>query len=609
MGKSTAVVNPNLGLYYDRPAIAMSPLMLQDGINFKVKDGKLNNLNVGWARFQSNITLNGAVTLIADFFLRTGTDILILGTPTDLYQYNPGSGGTVKYITPTYVTGTASANGTTVTGIGTSWSTATPRAVKIGDEISFGSANVVDPAATWFTVLNVGGNTTLTLTASAGVIGAGPYTIRTKFQGSVTNLWSTDTFINAAPENEDEWFATNGTDLPVYWNGATAQVQWLNNNFTAKSLRVYSGVMCYFNITKAGVLLPTTMITSDAAQPKVTNGTGISTQLIVHSDQGEIYNAEKIGSALAVYSKNVVTLVQFVGDPVQFVFRQISFDKGVLAPRAFVTFPSFHEYLGHDTQYRFDGASIIPINSHVWRFVLSQQDPVRAKLAYAHRDEQEGEIFWVLPSTVDPGSGTSTSPPSQTFVEHYLENVGTSSMKAVPVPHSKRKHMFTATGKYARQSGLTWDQLVNQWSQYNFRWNDQFFAASFPLNLGGDMNGKLYTFNAAQDADGVALNSYVRFGRRATTDGKMRGLVTRVYPFVQLFGNNLTVTVNLADFPSGPTTIIAQQTFDQTQPEGQYFAPIYRVGRYFDVQFGTSGPIQPWVIEGYDIEVRTGGQR
>lgn len=604
--KSAAVIAPNLGLYLDRPPVAMKPGMLQDGLNFRVKEGRLNNLNIGWSAFESTITLNGPVMLVYDFVLRSGSDFLLFASLTDVYKYapNPGGAGSVSYLTPVYVTGTAAASGTAVTGTGTSWNTTTPRKPKAGDEISFGSNNVTSTTATWFTIQSVTDDTHLVLTASAGTVAGGNYTIRLKFQGNATNLWFADTFLNASPENTDQVFLTNGIDLPMWWDGVASHLSILGNNFTCKALRVYSGQMIYLNVTQGGVALPTSIITSDANQPKVTNGTGISGQYIVHADPGEIYNAEKLGNTLAIYSRNVVTLAQFVGDPLEYTFRQISFDRGMLSPRAFTKFPAYHEYLGHDTMYKFDGATITPINSHVFRAVLSQVDPVRQKLGYTHRDEQQGEIFWVVPSTVDPNSGVSTSPPSQAYVEHYLEEVGQNH-----TPFSKRTHAFTATGFYSRQNSITWDQLTNAWNQYNFRWNDQFFSAAFPLNIAGDTNGKLWNFNAAQDANGAALASYIRFGRRALADGKMRGLVSRVYPFGEFFSTPLLVTTNLSDFATGPATIVDQKTWQQNQPEGLFFVSVFRRGRYFDVQFGSAGPSQPWTVDGYDADVRPGGNR
>src|ERR1700685_2163761 len=98
MPKSTAVVKPNLGLYLDRPAIAIPQSALQAGQNFRVKLGQLSNLNLGWTA--SGIPqLNGPVLLCTNFNMSSGTTALILGTPTDLYTW---SGSALTFLTPIY---------------------------------------------------------------------------------------------------------------------------------------------------------------------------------------------------------------------------------------------------------------------------------------------------------------------------------------------------------------------------------------------------------------------------------------------------------------------------------------------------------------------------
>ena len=85
MAKSTAVVSPGLGLYLGQPSIATNPRALIDGANFRIKEGKLSNLNLGWTAFSTVnwLPLNGPVILIDNFFPR-GTEHLIFGTPKDL---------------------------------------------------------------------------------------------------------------------------------------------------------------------------------------------------------------------------------------------------------------------------------------------------------------------------------------------------------------------------------------------------------------------------------------------------------------------------------------------------------------------------------------------
>lgn len=612
MPKSTAVVNPNLGLYLDRPAIAIPPGGLQDGMNFRVQQGKLNNLNLGWSNF-STFILNGAVTLIATFHLRTGTDVLIFGTPTDLYKYSTSGGGSVVYITPIYnSTGTtASASGTAVTGFAgggaPAWNTGSPTNVRAGDEINFTGAAVTDPAATWFKILSVNSDTSLTLTSSAGSIAAHTYTIRNKFQGTAANIWTYDVFVNAQPSSEDRIYLTNGVDPVIMWNGITAQVTVLNINsqrIICQTLVVYKNMLILGNIIQSGVLKPTDMMSSDPGSPEVFNS-GLAGQFKVSGLTAPITLLTRIGDYLTIYFKNNIIVANFVGDPLIFIFRNSDAGKGSASVRGVAQYPSHHDFIGADTMYRFDGANVNPINNHVWREAIRISDPVRNTQIFNHLDEARGDYIWAFPLNSDPNAGTVTAPPTTAFVEHYLEQVPQGS----PMPYSKRSFPFTAEGTFQRQTTLTWDQLTNAWNTYNFKWNDQFFTASFPLSLVGDANGIVWILNGAQDAGGIALSSFVTFGRRAVIDGNNRGLVTRVVPFAATFSSPLTVTASFADFAMGSPTITQTATFAQNTIEGSYFAPIYRVGRYVAVTFSTTGLNAPYEISGYDVNVMPGGLR
>lgn len=598
--KVTATLQPNLGIYYDRAPLALAPRMLADGLNFRVKEGKLTNLNMGWERF-GTFQLNGPVLLIEDFFTRNLGEFLVFATATDLYKYV--SSTTVAYLTPRYETGTASRAGSVVTGAGgANFVTA---AIKINDEISFGTAAVVDPNAVWHLITAVGATLT---TATSGTVAAGPYTIRKKFSGTYTNIWQAATFINASPSSADELWLTNGLDNIVRWNGTSTQVEDMGAtlNFKAKSIAVYSNMMIFGNLIQGGTAKPSDIINSNPGEPQNVIS-GLSEQFKVHGSVDEILRLQPIGNNLAIYSytsHGIVTLAQFVGDPLVFAFRQVVNGTAPLGPKAIADFGNYHEFLAADSHYFFDGATVKQINEHFWREVLRQQDPARIKFSYTHFDLENGDLLWVIPLTSDPSSGT-TGAPNIAETEHYLEQPGV----GLPTPWSRRTFPFFSTGYFKRQQGLTWTALTDKWQNYNFRWNDRFFFAAFPLNLAGNDVGKVYSFNTVQNADGAALGSFVKFGRRVAGDARMRGLVTRVYPFVNTFVNNIQVTLSMADSANGLPMIIDTQNFNQTQPSGGHFTTHYRRGRFFDVQFSTNGPSQPWEVTGYDYDLRPGGKR
>lgn len=597
--KSTAVVNPNLGLFYDRAPLAMNPRMLQDGLNFRVKQGLLSNLNMGWDEFLT-VSLNGPVVMIADFVITGGSEKLVFATYTDLYQFV--SAGVVHYITPRYETGTVARSGTTVTGSGTTFTTN----VKPGDQIHFGSAGIVDPTSSWDIIVSVTDNTHL-VTVGSGTISSGNYTVRKLFTGGLENVWQFDTFQNANPSGVNELWMTNGQDAIVRWNGSSTQVENMSSQigFTAVSLRVYDDMMIFVNVLQSGVSKPTDMLNSDTGKPQNVGSlsSGVSNQFKAHPGTEPILRIEPLGQSIVFYSnESRITLAQFVGSPLFFIFQQVSATVGIVSSNALANFGNYHEFVGPTTQYYFDGSTIKPSNEHVWREILRQQDPSRIGVTFAYIDQQNADVIWSIPasSDIDPNSGATVA-----YGEHYLEQPGAN----LPTPYSKRTFPFLSIGVFKRAAGLTWDQITTQWQNTSFRWNDRFFAPGFPLILVGDKNGMIYTLNTNQSANGAAMNTFVKFGRRALFDGRVRGLLTRVYPFVTQFVSPITVTIQMSDSGKGNAMITDTQVFDQNQPEGSHFTVHYRRGRYFELTLASNAVNAPWEVAGYDTDTRPGGMR
>lgn len=600
--KTTAIVSPNLGLYLDRPVIDVPSRALIDGYNFRIKEGRLSNLNLGWERFSLDWTLNGPVTFIDNFFPRGQAEHLLFGTLTDIYRYD-GASDSVVFLTPRYATGSAAASGTAVTGSGgTLWLAN----AKAGDEIHFGNAAQTDPTATWFTIATVNSDTSITLTASAGTIGAGAYTIRQKFTGDLQDQWSIDTFTQDAVSGNDQWVATNGIQFPVSWDGIATQVTVHSElGFTCKALATYSNMMIYGNILDSGVEFPSSIINSDVGKPFVAGdaGAGISEQFRVHDGTDGIENLVTLGDYLTVYSERHVIPIQFVGAPLIFLFRRAVVGIGPVAHNAIVDFGDYHEFVGSDAQYVFDGVSVRETNSQVWREIIRQTDPIRRPQIFAHFDEENGDIIWSVPSTTDPGAGTAGNAPVTGWSEHYLEDVPPD----VNAPFSKRAFPFTASGYYERAEGLTWENALGNWDEYNYAWNDQFFTLGFPQNIVGDITGKIFILNETQTGDGALLPSYIRFPRMALGDGRDRGLLRRVYPFSDKLDNELTISMYAADNAVAAAVLLASFAFDTTLSEGGHFQSVFRRARYIELQFGTPG--HAWRLSGYDYDITDGGRR
>jgi hypothetical protein len=623
MPKSTAIVKPSLGLYLDRPPIAVPPNALQAGLNFRVQLGAINNLNMGWG--VSGIPqLNGPVMYCNNFNTSTGSQYLVLATPTDIYYW---SGTTLTFLTPIYATGTVAASGTAVTGTTTAWAT-TPTGsqwanAKAGDQIYFGSATENSPTATWYTIATVNSGTSITLTSSAGTVSGGTaYTIRRLFTGDINNYWFSETFTQAAPEGTDELFMTNGVDNVVRWNGTNAQVLLMTAfGFTCKYLCQFKNMMLYLNVTNGNVYQPTQMLNSDAGSPSnVGNAsTGIAGSFRVQGGTDPIINAYRLQDYLAIYCGRTIIMVYATGDTLVFAFRLAVANKGPISSRGISIYPAIHQFIAPDCMYQFDGTSAQVINTHVWRSILSSLDTIRAGTIFTVLDEQNGEQIWSVPQSTDSGAGTITSPNQKGWTEHYLEESSATTLGAeqlsrssAPNPYSSRQLTnMTSFGYWTRESTTTWNELTQAWNTYSFRWNSSFFAASYPFILAGDSSGNVWILNGSQYQQGnssMPLAASVTFGRRALSDGRNRSLLRRIYPFCNSFPNNLDVTIGLADFAGGPATITETFEYNAALTPGLFMVPIYRRGRYVDVGFG-SAVGTPFILQGYDTDVLPGGFR
>ncbi len=610
--RTKPVFAPNLGLYLDRPPLAI-PLrgLKEPSRNVRVRDGVLVRDNLGWGPFpnaSSPVNLSGdPVTGIDNFFPREGGQFLLFGTTKDLYRYDEGT-QTVVLLTPRYTTGTVSVTNasTTVTGSGTAWLTE----AKAGDRIHIGTADETDPTETWYDVAAIVSDTELTLSIPyAGTTGSGlDYTLRQSFTGGILDPWLFETFPNAADvqvgADGDRWYATNGRDPVVAWTNALTQVYLPNLGIdTAQWIRRISNVMVYGHITVASERKPFSIRTSDIGKPEETTGVGHSIELVVHDGVDPLINAFPLGEMLVIYGERSVTLAQFVGLPLVFVFRRAIHGVGPLSSRAIADYGDHHTFLGNDAQYRFDGVRIDEIGSHVFRDTIRRHAPQRQALIHAHFDEEQGELLWVMPLNVD--ADPETGPPETAIVEHYLENSETRD----PTPFTVRDLPSLATGFFEREVTLTWDQLSQQWQELNFRWDDQFLQAAFPFNLFGTIDGDIFILNAQDSQNGAGFTATARFGRRPLGDIRTKGLIRRLYPFVRQIEGQIDIYLHLARDPAGPTTQHGPFPFDMSLTGPNHFISPRLVNRYVEVEFRTEGVSKPFFVEGYDLDLTGAGER
>lgn len=607
------VFRPNLGLYLGISPSAIPERAMSRCLNVRIYQGKVVHDAMGWKRFPSSaLNLDDPVMLLDQFVQRNGITKHIWGTTRDIYLYDEET-QTVSYLTPRHNNGTVSVtnNSATVTGTSTAFATN----VKAGDAIFVGDSDMTAQSPNWYIIESVDSATQLTLDRpyTGATQSARPYTVRKRMTGDLTHALISEKFYDAVNVSEgsdgDRWYVTNGVDPIMAWDGQSDQLYYpdLGDISAAVYIRRFSNTMHYLSPVASGELRKFSVRTSSIGEPEnVVDGE--AAEFVIHDGSDPLLRAEPLGELMAYYGERSITLAQFVGPPLMYVFRPAVTGEGPLATRALAAFPDAHYFLGRDSQYVFDGARAAPINQHVWRDVIRRMTPERYGMIQSYFDEERGDLLWSVPLTGDPNP--ADGPCRYAYVHHYLEQTG----EGMPDAHTFRQAPFTAFGHYMRQNAMTWDQLTEPWNHYSIRWNDRYFFSRYPLTLAGDEDGRVWEINTINTGAGEPLESYAMFARRQIGSPETAAVLRRAYPFMEQTSSGHMINVRIwgSETPDGRRKLLAQQTLDMSLPESRRFVALRVSARYAEVELAKppgADNIGYWATSGYDWEIVRGSSR
>lgn len=592
------------GIFLDRPIHMIPKDGLQDARNVRIREGRIERQAMGWLPF-FDIVLNGPVLLIDEFVLRTGVRLMIFGTDTDLYRMDSTTGD-LDFLTPRFATagGAAVTNGSDIVVAGPLLLTNT----KVGDSIHIGSTSQTDPAAIWYDIVEVIDNTHIRLSVVyAGTTSlAVDFTIRKRFTGTLLDPWSSDVFYDADPTGDDLWFATNGVDWVVSWDGNATEVTSESAlGFTCRSLGVFSGMMLYVDLLESGdrksnvvrnsaIGDPRNVSTLEAAE---VNGTDIADRLVASIPLADV---------TVNYGAGSTSIAQFIGPPIYWVVRTVSRTVGALSRRGIVDRGDFHAFPARDGAYTFDGVQMQPFAAHVFTTVARTLDLERLPQAITFWDMENAEVFWLLPTNAD-GSDALTVP-QIAYTEHYQERVS----DRLPVPFMARDLPATALGEFSRTEDVRFDEVVAEFIAQDYAWVDRFFSAAFPTKLMGMADGSVMELGADDSQDGEAINSFARGGRFPLVDGVSRGSVRELEVHTEPkpdATHALDVRLYAADRPEGPATLVSTVEADLTGvPVQRWYRPRCQA-RYLDIEIGTDGANEGFAASGLRLRTRDAGRR
>jgi hypothetical protein len=295
-----------------------------------------------------------------------------------------------------------------------------------------------------------------------------------------------------------------------------------------------------------------------------------------------------------------VVAANFVGGTTTWQFQTVVRGRGPLGSRMVLEFADRHQFLANDGEYRYNGMFLQVMNDHIFRNVVQNIDyGTINRQAFIVQDPFKGQVIWVLPTL--PALANEW----EGWTEHYMEQASNYLFK----PFTKRQVQGPS-------SLIQWTCWLGS--------NPNPSALTLTPEKGaliGTSEGTIVQISGGFDqmnfnSTAFGYTSSAQFASKIIAGERSRGLVKRVYPFVDealTTATSFTVTVNLADRVGAAPAITDAQTF--TVGTATRFTTHYRRGRIGSVTFSMTSAnsgASSFTLEGFDIDLplgSPGGQR
>jgi len=465
---------PNKGIVLDK----LEEFLLQ---NFSVYSRNMEFYNellqgrLGLQKF-STTALPGAVLKFDQFWLYTpaGSWFFMICTQKDITYYDfPNS--RFVFLNKIYHTGTIEVKTgelNKVYGTDTLWATN----LKVGDYIKIGAGNL-HTGATWYEIDTVNSNTLLTLKTNAPITTAGAsYEGRKIFTGSTTNFWNTKTF------QDDNlgtiWIATNGTDLPVYWDGEDQVVDLSGLPSGFKSAR-------YIEVYKNRVLFAWTVegnLNQPARERWSAPGNCLSWD---DADLKDFIDEDSWITSIINFSNYHIVFKErkaYIGRPADppydFDFEKSTTCTGCYAGQSIIDMSDYLYYWGIDNHfYRWNLLREESISDLIFSWT-KEFDPNLESSIFGWQVEYKNQLRWFVPhSDVDYHNFA--------VVFDYVEEI-------LQIWEYEQEQACCSIGEYVNVEDLFCDDPV--WGEYYVDeqegyWDDRKFLEGAPIIVYGGYDG------------------------------------------------------------------------------------------------------------------------
>ena len=291
------------------------------------------------------------------------------------------------------------------------------------------------------------------------------------FTGGAADRWTGGPFNGI-------FIASNGVDVPQYWNGNTAtDFADLTNwpaGYTCKSIRPFKNFLVALDITKSGTRYPFRVLWSAIADPgsvppswDIADPSREAGEIDIEGAAGPLIDSLVLGDATIIYTTASAHAMRYIGGQSVFAFSKIG-DFGMLARNCGANTPLGHVVLtAGDVVLHAGGPSKSIATARVRRAIFGEMDSTYAeRAAFVTTNPAQNEV-WVC----YPTSGTTCSKAAiwnwadDIWTFRDLRTVTAGAPGQVPSWNDGTDTWNTSTG--------TWDTDTALWGSGEASPNDQ----------------------------------------------------------------------------------------------------------------------------------------
>jgi len=287
---------------------------------------------------------------------------------------------------------------------------------------------------------------------------------------------------------------TNGADAIRKYTGSGNDADLGGSPPKAKYMEAFGPYLFLAHITDdgSGNERPYRVQWPDTSDPETwSGGNSGNTNLLL--DKGFITGMKTWGNFLTVHKTESIYVGQLVTTSSIVRFDRKATGIGAVSNKAIVTIPTGEQlFLAPDGIHLFNGITAPLIPSPIQEELRDEMNSEYLMKAEAVVKEEDDEVWIAIPI------GSNTEPDTI-----YKFNYRTGEI------YKDNRSNMTTMGLFLNTQEFTWDDLVGDWDEQTFRWNDKILSNTQPVLIMGDSSGVTTKVSTGSDDNGSAVESII----------------------------------------------------------------------------------------------------